>query len=448
MQTEQRLETYRRVLPAHEYAAFSAWLTTFYGFQTDWVLDTSPMALCNKSRQIGLSHTSSALGVIWGALHGELTTIISIGDRESVEVLEKARKHAAVLVRLGSQMARTGRKDNANELSFASGGRILALPSSGGRSFSGNVILDEYAYQQHADKVWDAAAAVTMLGWKLRVMSTPNGVGNDFHRIFEIASAPGSDWSFHNIPLSVALAQGYPVDIKKCWALAKGDPRIFDQLFNGSFLDNQFQYLPSELIEAASTMDAPPDGSEVYAGLDIGRTADRTELIIVRRVGNVFWVIRRESKKRTSPEDIQNLAKLAIDTYGARLLCVDATGMGRFPSDDLQEKYGTKRVEAIWFTADVKEDLATILYQRLASQSLKLPASDIQLRKDMASIRRIVTPSGNVQYDAPHTEAGHADSAWALALALLAGKHGDVPPRAHGAQLETSNFDDLGVGGI
>lgn len=414
------LATYRRVLPADEHRALDAWLTTFYAFQNDWILDQSSMALCNKSRQIGLSHTSSALGVIWGALHGELTTIISIGDRESVEVLEKARKHAGVLVRLGSQMARTGRKDNANELSFASGGRILALPSSGGRSFSGNVILDEYAYQEHADKVWDAAAAVTMLGWKLRVISTPNGVGNDFHRLSELASKPGSDWSFHNIPLEVAIAQGYPVDLKKCWALAKGDPRIFDQLFKCSFLDNEFQYIPTELLELAFTTDAAPEGSEIYAGLDIGRTADRTELIIIRRVGDVFWVIRRESRKRTSADDIQALASLALDTYGARRLCVDATGMGAFPAEQLQTKYSKRRVEDVWFTPDVKESLATTLYQRLADKKLKMPASDIQLRTDLAAIRRIVTSSGNVKYDAPHTEAGHADSAWAVALALRA----------------------------
>jgi len=36
----------------------------------------------------------------------------------------------------------------------------------------------------------------------------------------------------------------------------------------------------------------------------------------------------------------------------------------------------------------------------------------------LCSIRREVTDAGNVRYDAPHTPEGHADKAWALALAL------------------------------
>ncbi len=230
---------YRRTLPAREYAALAAWASTFYQFQHDWLFDDSRLAICNKSRQIGTSHTTAGVGVLWGAFHGEMTTIISIGDREAVEVLDKCRRHAIVLQKLGSQMASTVRS-NANEIVFHSGGRILALPSSGGRSFSGNVFLDEYAYQEHAKKVWDNAAPVTLLGGKMRVVSTPNGVGNEFQQLWERATKTDesgkrlSTWRPHEIPLSIALAQGYPVDISYCWELAKGDPRLFEQMFNCS----------------------------------------------------------------------------------------------------------------------------------------------------------------------------------------------------------------------
>ena len=154
------LGLYEQALPAHEFAALKAWVGTFYPFQREWLLETAPHAICNKARQIGLSHTSSAVADLWGVFHGELTTVISIGERESAEVLDKAKKHAQVLQRLGSTMARTV-AENATEIRFESGGRVLALPSTGGRSFTGNVFLDEYAYQEHAAKVWDAAAAVT-----------------------------------------------------------------------------------------------------------------------------------------------------------------------------------------------------------------------------------------------------------------------------------------------
>jgi len=384
------------------------------------------MSICNKSRQIGLSHSTSAVGVLWGAFHGELTTIISIGDRESVEVLDKARKHATVLARLGSRMAMPGRKDNANELSFASGGRVLALPSSGGRSFSGNVFLDEYAYQEHASKVWDAAAAVTMLGGRLRVASTPNGVGNDFHGLWERATAAESPWSAHEISIDDAIGDGYPVNMAKCWELAKGDQRLFDQLFRCSFLDNILQYIPSETIDVSGTDEVAPPGDQHFAGLDIGRENDLTVLLVVRVVNRVAWVVHIETMKRTDSDGLEAMVARAFDRWKLRKLAVDSTGLGTFPAERLKKKH--HRVDPVTFTINTKEDLATGLYTSMRNGMLRIPNTDAALpgcepgtaaalRADIASIRRIVTSAGNVRYDAPRTAEGHADRAWALALA-------------------------------
>lgn len=380
------------------------------------------MAICNKARQIGLSHTSAAVGVFWAAALGELTTIISIGDRESIEVLDKARKHAEMLRRLGSHMAELGPRDKANEVTFASGGRILALPSSAGRSFSGNVFLDEFAYQEDAARVWDNAAAVTThRGFKLRVASTPNGPGNAFHAEWRRASAGLGGWERHEIPIETAVAEGFPLDVEKCWAIAKGDPRLFDQLFRCSFLDNSLQYIPSALLDASVSDEPPPHhGGVTYAGLDIGRTANLTALVIVHVVDGVAWVVALETKQRTSLSDIDELVDIAVRTYGVTRLCVDATGMGAFPAESLQRTYGRQRIEPVTFTAQVKESLATTMYQSFSDRRVRTRRSDHALREDVASIRRIVTTAGNVRYDAPNTDEGHADRAWALALALHA----------------------------
>lgn len=425
-----RLSTYDRALPPNESAALRAWLSTFYAFQLDWLLEPSEEAICNKSRQIGLSHTTSAVGVIWGAFHGETTTIISVGELESGEVLAKARAHAEVLQGLGSTMARMTRR-SATQVTFQSGGRILALPSTGGRSFSGNVFLDEYAYQEHADKVWDAAAAVTMLGGKLRVVSTPNGVGNEYEKLWR--KAEGDDalarrWARHEIPIERAIADGYPVDMAKCWSLAKGDARLFDQLFRCQFLDNAAQYLPTSAVNACSSDELYSNEGEFYAGLDIGRTVDRTVLIVVRALpdGRRF-VSHIESCKRTSSEELEAMVARAFATFRLRRLCVDSSGLGAFPAERMQRKHGVHRVEPVVFTQMVKEDLATTLYSAFTEGTVRIPLTDgaifepgsaVGLRRDLCSIRREITTAGNVRYDAPHTDEGHADSAWALALAL------------------------------
>lgn len=427
-----RLSRYRRALPPNEWLALRAWLSTFYGFQLDWLLERSAEAICNKARQIGLSHTTAGVGIVWGAFHGETTTIISVGELESGEVLAKARRHAEVLQRLGSKMARTTRQ-SSTQVAFESGGRILALPSTGGRSFSGNVFLDEYAYQEHAAKVWDAAAAVTALGHKLRVVSTPNGVGNEFEKLWR---GTGEDtklarWARHEIPIERAEADGYPVDMGKLWSIAKGDPRIFDQLFRCQFLNNAAQYLPTESVDACSDDDLYTFDGEYYAGLDIGRTVDRTVLIVVRATpnGGPRVVQHIETCLRTSADELEAMVARAFQRFDLRRLCVDSSGLGAFPAERMQRKHGRMRVEPVTFTQATKEDLATGLYSAFTEGTVKIPQTDeaglspglaTGLRRDLCAIRREITSAGNVRYDAPHTDEGHADSAWALALALHA----------------------------
>jgi phage FluMu gp28-like protein len=434
----ERLSTYRRALAPAEYAALTAWVSTFYPFQVDWLLEPARFAACNKSRQIGLSHTTSGVGVLWGAFHGELTTVISIGERESAEVLDKAKKHSQVLCKLGSRMARITRgRDSATEIRFASGGRLLALPSTGGRSFTGNVFLDEYAYQERPGEVWDAAAAVTMLGgYRIRVASTPNGVGNDFHQLITDQDR-NRGWALHEIPITRAIEQGYPVNLDDCWKIAKNDPRLFAQLFKCQFLDGAMQYVPTEYVNRCTTDDLYSITGQYYAGLDVGLSNDLTCLVVLayepaERTGDVglakVQLVR--TCKRTDLDTLHALIDQAMGHYGIRKLAVDATGIGAFPAQELAKRWGS-RVEPFTFTNQSKEGLATGLYGWTTSECLRIPATGHgmphieagapdALRADICSIRREVTAAGNIRYDAPRTDKGHADRAWALALALHA----------------------------
>lgn len=424
------LTRYQEVLPPNEFLALISWLSTFYPFQLDWLLEQARYAVANKARQIGMSHTTAAVGVLWGAFHGELTTFISIGEREAAEVLEKAKLHREVLVELGSKMAAPLRKDNATEIDFGSRGRIIALPATGGRSFSGNIFLDEHAYQQHEAKVWDAALAVTMHGFRARVASTPNGVGNGFHNLWK--NAEGLGWERHEFSLQRALDDGMYVDEAACWKMAKGDPRLFDQFFNLKFLDGELQYIPSALIDACTTDELQTNEGAYFAGLDIGKSVDRTVLVVLRKTGGNYFVSHIETAKRTDDKVLDDMVDRAFKRFDLRRLALDATGLGSFPAERMRKKYGSSKVEPIAFNLQTKEDLATGLYTAFAEHKMRIPKTRLegcdngkqlaeQLREDVAALRRIITTAGNVRYDAPHTDQGHADSAWSLALALHAG---------------------------
>lgn len=407
-----------------------------------------------------MSHTTAALVVLWAAMLGETTTLISIGQREADEVQAKAEKHAKALVALGSNWARA--RPHGEQLRFASGGRIIAVPSSsGGRSFSGNVFLDEFGYLERPAEIWDAAAAVTLHDGKFRVGSTPNGVGNDFHSFWS-NPIKNRGWSKHEFPIERAIADGMRVDIDDCWKMARGDTRLFDQLFRCQFLGGNLQYIPSEFVEAASVSDLYTYEGEYFAGLDIGRTVDRTVLVVVRKLPDgmrmLAWVA---SCKRTDSDQLEALVQWGFDTFKLRRLCVDSTGIGAFPAERMQKKHGQLRVEPVNFSQPVKEDLATTLYSAFSEKTLRIakttsairlphgttaslvrslePNAAEQLRQDVCAIRREVTSAGNIRYDAPHTDEGHADSAWALALALHAcgkppGKKHEIVPQSMHAQ--------------
>jgi phage FluMu gp28-like protein len=222
--------------------------------------------------------------------------------------------------------------------------------------------------------------------------------------------------------LERAVAEGMNVNLDDCWAMAKGDERLFDQFFRCSFLDGEEQYIPSRLIEQCRVDDTTCRIGDDYAGLDIGRTKDISSLYVVRcDEQRVRWVQQFARRKRTSETDLDDLVALAFSpAFRLKKLTIDATGMGSFPAERYQRRYGSHRVEAFTFTNPSKEELATGLYQAFAAGTVKIHRADEDLMRDIASIRRIVTKAGNVSYDAPHTDAGHADNAWALALALWA----------------------------
>lgn len=409
-------------LPPKEWAAVNAWLSTFYDFQLEWLLDWGRFSLINKSRQIGNSFTFGAAGVLWGLL-GDTTTIISLGEKEALEVVEKAQRHAAVLAGLGSSWARPRTKNG--ELILGSGGRVLSLPTrSGGRSYSGNVILDELAYYEQVgvrpEKVWDAAGGTVLHGYRLRGASTPNGVGNFWHQLWSNEHSHAG-YRLHQVTIDQAIADGMPVDIADCWKQARNDERIFNQLFRCQFLDNDQQYLPSELLNGCKTLDAAPAVGATFAGLDIGKEVDLTALVVVKLCAKTRWVHRIVIKKRTTTEDIEALAAMAFGEFKCQRLAVDSTGLGAFPAQQLQKKYGLRRVECVNFSQTSKEDMATGVFQTAIDGQLRIPTTlpeSQRLINDLSSIRRIVGQTGLVKYDAPHTNEGHADTAWALALAL------------------------------
>jgi phage FluMu gp28-like protein len=194
---------------------------------------------------------------------------------------------------------------------------------------------------------------------------------------------------------------------------------------------------------------------EFFLGIDIGRRHDRTVFWvdevtpplaaefgiqnsefripgaglaiarIVRTLANTAFAEQlayaRELLSLRAGVGAQHAAPLLI-----RRCAIDATGMGAPLAEALAREFGP-RVEPVVFTAAVKEDLAFRTKRRMEARLTLLPDTR-EIRRAFSAVKKFVTPSGNLRFDAVRTEAGHADEFWAKALADLA-----ADPAAHRA---------------
>jgi len=97
--------------------------------------------------------------------------------------------------------------NNKLTLSFSNGSEIKAISSSPDAARSealSLLILDEFAFVEYADQIWASAQMTLATGGSTVILSTPNGIGNKFHKIWtEATSGIKLDnlGSFHAITL-------------------------------------------------------------------------------------------------------------------------------------------------------------------------------------------------------------------------------------------------------
>lgn len=411
---------------------FRAWLrANFVRYQLEWIFERLPFAVYNKARQIGISDGIAGDAVTHGFAFKRPQVILSANEDLSAEVLKKARLHCTTLAACGFRDAIRLTVDSATEIAWHTGGRIIALPANArtARSFSGDVHLDEFAYHLDPEGIRDGAFAMaSRLDWRVRIISTPNGAQGLF---YDYVSNLPKGWALHSTSIHDAERDGFLVNLEKLWQLCGGDERIFAQWFLCSFIDADLQYIPTAYVDRSKIDDLPSlDGCEIYAGIDVGRTHDLTVVSIIGVAPNGrAFLLDQPTCKRTKFAEQRELFRKLRKTYRWQRVCIDSTGLGSQLAEELVDDWGDDEVEALPFTLQSKEDLATRLLRFLREEKLKMRQTKEtkQLAGELVALRRVVQPSGRVVYESPRTAKGHGDRAWSLALALRAADQGAIP---------------------
>jgi phage FluMu gp28-like protein len=134
--------------------------------------------------------------------------------------------------------------------------KILAANPRTARGFSGDLILDEFAFQENATAIWDAVEPILASNkdFLCRIASTPNGKGNLFYQLCNQQFAP-----IRRVTRTDAYRAGCPIhhpvtresidpETARKLALNKSS---YDQNYECVFSDENTSLLTHELISAA-----------------------------------------------------------------------------------------------------------------------------------------------------------------------------------------------------
>lgn len=407
-----------------------------YGYQKRWLADRSRFKAGMFARQTGKTFTT-ALEVVddcfAAAAEGrrERWVILSRGERQAKEAVDEGvKRHAQAYGLVFKEAAYDWRGDDgtvkALEVTLPGGSRITALPANPdtARGFSANVFLDEFAFHHDSRAIWKALFPVISNGWRLRVVSTPNGKGNKF---YELITGKNDGWSRHIVPIGQAVAEGLPRDIEELRA-AIGDADAWAQEFELQFLDEASSWLSFDEIAAVEHADAGIParyrGGRCHVGVDIARRADLFVIWVWEQVGDVLWCREIIEGRRITFAEQDALLDDVMRRYRVARVAMDQTGMGEKPVEDAQARWGSSVVEGVQLSGPRRLDIASAAKRAFENRAVRIPAGSPVLRADLHKLKKVVSATGAPRLVADRDGDGHADRTWAAFLGLAAADGG------------------------
>jgi phage FluMu gp28-like protein len=466
-------------------------------YQRHWAGDRARWKFGLMARQVGKDFSSGFEGMADCALAEgagrKITWLIAApSERQSLESLRQWKQWAEIhrMTIAKDEELREGGGESllkSATITFPHGSRVIAVPGKPDtvRGYPANVLLTEFAFFEQPEATWRALlpSVGNELGGikKVRLITTPNGIGNLAHDIWvknykpeareqkSEASEGASDlrsptsspkWSCHFVDIHRAVADGLPANIEELKA-AMDDPEGWAQEFECQFLDAQSTLLPYEMIAACESLEAtaavpfqfwqarPP--FPLVMGIDFGRRHDLTVAWTLKQVGDVQQTVEVLEMDRTpTPEQVEQLRPRLRQ---ARRVCLDYTGGGMGLGDYLAREFGAwdpathkfGKIELCHFSNPLKLEIFSKLRMAFEERGVRVPVNRA-IREDLHSVNRVSTATGQVTYRAPHNADGHADRCTALALALRAAGDGRVLRICSASVKIHPSLDFFGVG--
>jgi hypothetical protein len=174
-----------------------------YEFQDECVksFQESRFNIVLKSRQLGLS-TVTAAYALWMALFKKDKNILVIATKLPT-AMNFIKKVKTMLDSLPAWLLLTKFEPTKQSIRFSNGSTITAVPTSpdAGRSEAlALLIVDEAAFIRDFDDIWTGLYPTLSTGGSAVILSTPNGVGGQYYKLWTEAESGLNDFNPIRLP--------------------------------------------------------------------------------------------------------------------------------------------------------------------------------------------------------------------------------------------------------
>jgi phage FluMu gp28-like protein len=414
----------------------------FFGFgakeyQAGLLRDMSKRIVVRWSRQAGKT-TCIALRAIWFAcMHPKtLTLIVAPTLRQSMIMADRIQDFLASLPK--DKRTMLVEKLQRTTVRFRNGSRIVALPNSPQllRGYTAaQVITDESGFFKD-DRLVFYNVLYPMLSTTdgtLIASSTPWSKDSVFYRMCQ---AP--EFSKHTITCEDVVRSGL---VKQSFIDEMRSQLPFDRFqreFMSEFVEDIDAWLTQSLIVscidsqlAPYDFQAQPQG-EFYAGVDFGKEQDFSVVLVVEKQGSMLRVVHvHRFPLHTEYASVIGYIKSLQDRWKViRAVYSDVTGVGNYIVEDMV-RCGIQGVIGVTFTVKSKEEMATILREKMRNGEVKIPyvptrkLEDIDLTAELNVEKFELMKTGHLRFS--HPEGGHDDVFWSTALAVLSSVQSPLP---------------------
>lgn len=177
-----------------------------YDFQDDVVRDIQEhrFNIILKSRQLGISSIGAAYAV-WYAIFHKDKNILIIATKLAT-AMNFVKKVKVALSAVPKWLLMPSFEASKTAVNFSNGSQIVAVPTSddAGRSEALSLlIVDEAAFIRNFEDIWTGLYPTISTGGRALVLSTPNGVGGMYYKLWTDAVAGQNEFNTINLPWQV-----------------------------------------------------------------------------------------------------------------------------------------------------------------------------------------------------------------------------------------------------